>query len=222
MFWELLFPFESFIALVAREWSLHGMPLHVPLQITILSGSVIALVTFEWLLSCVHPHHVNFQLTRLNACIIAWGAPLWLFSRVCSLVGLQLAWCYCFIFALIALVLFFLGVLLDMVFECGCLVARKVALYAPVWFLPAVNEGVGLQINFLNEWLVTLWTTEPLDATMNEGVPLQITNLTKWLIALWATEPLDPTMDLIVFGKTLPTCKCLRTQVTRHFFQNLQ
>ena len=85
---EANFPFESFIALAANEWSLHGMRLYVALQITILGASVVALVTFEWFLSCVHSHHVNFQTTRFNARIIARFAPLWFFSRVRSLVSL--------------------------------------------------------------------------------------------------------------------------------------
>ena len=53
---------------------------------------------------------------------------------------------------------------------------------------------------------------------MNEGVGLQMTILTKRLSALLANETLDPTLDLLVFGKALPTCKCLRAQVTRNLF----
>ena len=52
---EANFPFESFIALAANEWSLHGMRLYVALQITILGASVVALVTF--VCNCaVSPH----------------------------------------------------------------------------------------------------------------------------------------------------------------------
>ena len=53
-------------------------------------------------------------------------------------------------------------------------------------FLPAVNEGVALQIAFTSEGLV----------------------------ALLATEHLDPTVDLLVTGKTALTCKCLQAGVT--------
>ena len=120
---EANFPFESFIPLVANEWSLHGMRLYVALQITILGASVIALVTFEWFLSCVHPHHVSFQIARLNARIIARCASVWLFTRVRLLVRLQLACFCCLIFTLIALVELFPGVHLDMLFEAGSRVA---------------------------------------------------------------------------------------------------
>ena len=89
MFCKGRFPFVSFITLVAFEWSLHGMRLHVSLQSIRSSASVVALVTFEWFLLCVHPHHMSFQIARSNARILARGAPLWLFSRVCSLVVLQ-------------------------------------------------------------------------------------------------------------------------------------
>ena len=103
------------------EWSFHRMCLRVALQMNQLSASVIAQVTFEWLLSCVHPHHVSFQIAKLNARIIARGAPLWLFTGVRLLVLNQIARCYGFIFTLIALVQFFPGVLLDMSFEGeGC------------------------------------------------------------------------------------------------------
>ena len=43
------------------------------------------------------------------------------------------------------------GVLLDMRFEGGGRVARKVTLCAAVRFLPGVNEGVDLQTNFLTK-----------------------------------------------------------------------
>ena len=85
---EAIFPFESFIALVANEWSLHGMRLYVALQMTSCSASVVALVTFERLLSCVHPHHVNFQITRSNARILARCTPMWLFTSVSLVVPL--------------------------------------------------------------------------------------------------------------------------------------
>ena len=63
--------FERFITLVALEWSLPRVRPHVPLQSTRLIASIVALVTFERLLSCVLPHHVNFQSISFNARIIA-------------------------------------------------------------------------------------------------------------------------------------------------------
>ena len=71
VFYKILLLFVSFVALVAVEWPLHGMRPHVALQITSCSASIVALVTFERLLSCVLPHHVNFQFIRSNARIIA-------------------------------------------------------------------------------------------------------------------------------------------------------
>ena len=94
----------------------------------------------------------------------------------------------------IAIIWFFSGVLLDMHFEGWRLIARKVALWALVRFLPGVYEGVRLQMNILNKWLVTLL----------------------------ATVLLDPTVDLLVMGKAAPTCKCIRTQVTTYFFAHLE
>ena len=109
--------FEIFITLVALEWFFPRVRPHVPLQSIRSSTSVVALVTFERLLSCVLPHHVNFQIAGLNARILARCAPLWLFTRVRHLVLHQIARCYGFIFTLIALVQFFPGVLLDVRFE---------------------------------------------------------------------------------------------------------
>ena len=47
-------------------------------------------------------------------------------------------------------------------------------------FLAAVNEGMGLQIAFLIEGLVALWTVVRFLPCVNEGVGLQITILTKF------------------------------------------
>ena len=91
MFYKILLLFVSFVALVAVEWPLHGMRPHVALQITSCSASIVALDTFERLLSCVLPHHVNFQITSLDARIIAKSAPVWLFTRVRLFVRLQVA-----------------------------------------------------------------------------------------------------------------------------------
>ena len=59
--------FETFVALVALERSLHGMLPYMPLQITRISRSVVALVALEWLLPCVFPPNVNFQMTDCDA-----------------------------------------------------------------------------------------------------------------------------------------------------------
>ena len=176
MFCEVRFPFLSFITLVALEWSLHGMRLHVTLQMTRRSTRVVALVTFQRLFSCVHPHHVLFQMGRCEARILAHLASVWFLTRMCPLVLLQLAWFCCFIFTLIAMVQFFPGVPLDMCFEVGRMVAWKVALCAFVRFLPTVNEDVSLQMMILN----------------------------KWLVAILATVFLDSTVDLLVLGKAPP------------------
>ena len=77
-----------------------------------------------------------------------WALELSL-SRVRLLVCLQVACICCFIFTLIALVQFFPGVLLDMSFEVGSPVARKVALCAIVRLLFGVYDQVGLQITIL-------------------------------------------------------------------------
>ena len=119
MFSKILLMFVGFAALVALEWSLPRVRPHVVLQITRSSASIVALVTFERLLSRVRHHHMNFQITSLNARIIARCAPVWLFTRVRLLVPLQPACFCCFVFTLIAMVQFFPSVHLDMPFEIG-------------------------------------------------------------------------------------------------------
>ena len=81
----------SFAAFVALERLLPGVRSNVALQMTRRSASVIALVTLEWLFSCVHPHHVLFQMTSLNAGKLALCASVGLFARVGSFVLLQMA-----------------------------------------------------------------------------------------------------------------------------------
>ena len=71
MFYKILLMFVSLVALAAPEWSRPSVLLHVLLQIARRSTSVVALVTFERLLSCVHPHHMNFQTIRSSARILA-------------------------------------------------------------------------------------------------------------------------------------------------------
>ena len=73
-----------------------------------------------------------------------------------------------------------------MQFEVEKVVARIVALWALVRFLPSVNKGMGLQSAFLSEGLV----------------------------ALLATEHLDLTVDLLVTGKTFLICKFFGTFFT--------
>ena len=67
MFRQLVFPCESFATFVALERLQPRVRPHVSLQVARSSASVIALVTLEWLFSCVDPHHVIFQLTNCNA-----------------------------------------------------------------------------------------------------------------------------------------------------------
>ena len=71
-----------FAALVALERLLPRVRPHVALQVTRRSASIIALVTLERLFSCVHHHHVSFQLTSLNAGILASCASVRSFPRV--------------------------------------------------------------------------------------------------------------------------------------------
>ena len=123
MFYKTLLMFKDFAALVALEWSFPRVRPHVPLQSTRFSASIVALVTFQRLLSCVHPHHVSFQIARLNARILARGAVLWLFTRVRHLVRLQVACFCCFVITLIAMIQLFPGVPLDVPFEVISLVA---------------------------------------------------------------------------------------------------
>ena len=81
----------SFAASVALERPLPRVRPHVLLQITRLNASIIALVTLEWLFSCVHPHHVIFQLTSMNAGKLAPFASVTLSPKVGPFVPLQMA-----------------------------------------------------------------------------------------------------------------------------------
>ena len=80
---EITLQFVSFVALVALEGSLHHVRSRVVFQMVRLGGSKVALVTSERL-----------------------------FSRVCLLVPVRLAYFYCFIFTLIAMVRLFTRVCL--------------------------------------------------------------------------------------------------------------
>ena len=91
MLCEVVLSYKSFAALVALERPLSSVRLHVALQIIRRSTSVVALVTFVWLFSCVLSHHVNFQLTSRNAGIFTHCASVRLFPRVGPFVGLQMA-----------------------------------------------------------------------------------------------------------------------------------
>ena len=96
--------FVSFLALVALKCFFLYVFLHVSLQSKRSDASIVALVTFERLFSSMLHHDMIFQMTSVNARKLAHCASMWLFSRVRPLVLLQVAWCCCFIFALIALV----------------------------------------------------------------------------------------------------------------------
>ena len=91
MFRQTSLVLVSFAALVALERFQPGVRSHVPLQMTRISGSLIALVTFELLFSCMHPHHVLFQFTSSNAGKLARCASVRLLTRVGSFVPLQIA-----------------------------------------------------------------------------------------------------------------------------------
>ena len=81
---------------------------------------------------------------------------------------------------------------LDMTFEVGSLVTRKVALCALVRLLLGVNEGVSLQTNIV----------------------------TKCFVALWAVV-FDPFVGLFVIEKATLICICLWTQVARYLYRLL-
>ena len=82
---------ESFATLIALERLLPSVRSHVTLQITRRSASVVALVTFVWLFSCVLFHHVHFQIASRNAGKLTHCASVRLFSRVGPFVPLQSA-----------------------------------------------------------------------------------------------------------------------------------
>ena len=91
MFRQLVFPCESFATFVALERLQPRVRPPVSLQVARSSASVIALVTLVRLFSCVHPHHVIFQLSSLNEGKLASCASVRLFPRVGSFVALQIA-----------------------------------------------------------------------------------------------------------------------------------
>ena len=128
--------------------------------------------------------------------------------------SLEVARLCCFIFALIAIILFFLGVPLDMCFEVGGRVACKVALIAPVRFLPGVNEVVLLEIAGLTERLIALWALVRFLPGVNQGVFLQISFMSEGFVALQASV-FDPSVNMLVTEKVATRRKCLRTFVTR-------
>ena len=107
MFRQLVFPCESFATFVALERSQPRARPHVALLCIGFSTSIIALVTLEWLFSCVLRHHVNFQFTSLNEGRLASCASVRLFPRVGHFVPLQIAWLNCSIIALVAFVRLF-------------------------------------------------------------------------------------------------------------------
>ena len=109
--------------MVALEWSLHGVRLHVPLQITRSSASIVALFTFERLFFSVLSHDVDFQMIILNARNLACCASVWLFCNVRLLVPPKVACNCCFIFTLVANVHLLTSVVHDMYSEDGSMVA---------------------------------------------------------------------------------------------------
>ena len=81
-----------------------------------------------------------------------------------------------------------------MPFEVANRVAWKVALCAPVWFLPTVNKGVRLQV------LISA----------------------KWFVALCAVVFPHLSVGVLVFVKSPPACESILTQVTIYLFEHLQ
>ena len=78
------------LAFVAPERLFPSVRPHVAPQITRRSAGEVALVTLEWLFSCVLPHHVIFQMTRCYAGKLAHCASVRLFPRVGPFVLLQI------------------------------------------------------------------------------------------------------------------------------------
>ena len=103
---EIALSSVSFVAFVAPERFPPPVRYHVALLLTRRSASVVALVTLEWLFSCMLPHHVLFQLNILNAGKLAHCASVRLFPRVGSFVLPQTAWSNWSKVALVALVWF--------------------------------------------------------------------------------------------------------------------
>ena len=91
MFFKVMLLRKSFAASVALERLLPSVRPHVLLQVTRRSASVVALVTLVWLFSRVLPHHVNFQMNRMNAGKLAHCASVRLFPGVGPFVLLQIA-----------------------------------------------------------------------------------------------------------------------------------
>ena len=81
----------TFAAFVALKRLQPRVCHHVTTQVTRRSASEDALVTLEWLFSCVDPHHVIFQFTRLNEGRLAHCASVRLLPRVGPFVPPQIA-----------------------------------------------------------------------------------------------------------------------------------
>ena len=91
MAYQASFVLVSFSAFVALERLLPRVRPNVLLQVTIRSASEVALVTLVRLFSCVHPHHVIFQLRSLNEGKLAGCASVRFFPRVGPFVVVQIA-----------------------------------------------------------------------------------------------------------------------------------
>ena len=86
MLCEIALMSKSFVACVVPERLLPN----VALQMARRSAIVVALVTLEWLFSCVLSHNVCFQISRFNAGKLAHCASVRLFLRVGSFVHFQM------------------------------------------------------------------------------------------------------------------------------------
>ena len=146
---EALLMFERFVTLVALEWFFPSVLPHVLLQLARSNASIVALVAFERLLSCVLSHHVNFQLRSCNARKRACCASVWLFTRVRLLVPLQVACICCFVFTLIAVVQWLFSSLVlshHVKFQLTSFIAGILAQCASVWLFTRVRFLVALQV----------------------------------------------------------------------------
>ena len=81
----------AFVAFERLQSSVSSVRLHVALQMTRRSRSIVALVTLVWPFSCVLPHSMIFQITSSYAGKLTHCASVWLLPRVGSFVLLQMA-----------------------------------------------------------------------------------------------------------------------------------
>ena len=146
------------------------------------------------LLTEVWPRFQSLLKLLLSSFLIVWTFKLPLCSNtrtLCICVALHesassYAWISWFVLTLIAMIQFFLSVLLCVFWgwKTGCMKSCNVCTYG---VSPHCEWGSGSQVI----------------------IP------TKWLVALQTTVFLDPIVSLLVMTKATPSCKYFRTQISR-------